>query len=190
MGAIANVNGTISDGREAVIPVFDHGFLFGEGVYETLRTYNGRPFLLDRHLRRLRTSAGMINLSVPLSNDELNARITDTVRAAAAQQQSTEWYIRILLTRGVGDLSYDPAACPTPSVVVIVKPFEGPPSEAYEEGVAVVLVSVMRNHPGSVNPLIKSNNLLRKPSGAAPSKASCATTVASSRSARRRTCSW
>ena len=160
MGAIANVNGTISDGREAVIPIFDHGFLFGEGVYETLRTYNGRPFLLDRHLRRLRTSAGMISLTVPLSNDELNTRIADTVRAAAAQQQSAEWYIRILLTRGVGDLSYDPAACPTPSVVMIVKPFEGPPPEAYEQGVAVVLVSVMRNHPGSVNPLIKSNNLL------------------------------
>jgi branched-chain amino acid aminotransferase len=162
MAAIVNVNGHISGEREAVVPVLDHGFLYGEGVYETLRTYNERPFLLDRHLRRLRTSAEMINLRVPLSDDQFDARIAETARAAAARvaPAGTEWYIRILLTRGVGELTYDPAACPTPSVVIIVKPFEPPKAEAYEQGVTVALVSTIRNHPGAVNPLIKSNNLL------------------------------
>jgi branched-chain amino acid aminotransferase len=165
MAAIANVNGKITEARDAVIPVFDHGFLFGEGVYETLRTYNGRPFLVDRHLRRLRTSAGMITLDVPLTNEEFNTRLTETIRAAVAASPSasssqTEWYVRILLTRGVGELTYDPAACPTPSLVMIVKPLDPPKPEMYEHGVGVVLVSVMRNHPDSVNPLIKSNNLL------------------------------
>jgi branched-chain amino acid aminotransferase len=178
--AIANVNGTITSGHEARISVFDHGFLFGEGVYETLRTYNGRPFLLDRHLRRLRTSAGMINLDVPLNNEEFTARLTETLAAARemippfppsspsspsassppSASSSPEWYVRVLLTRGVGELSYDPAACPTPSLVIIVKPLEVPSPDAYDKGVSVVLVSVMRNHPDSVNPLIKSNNLL------------------------------
>jgi branched-chain amino acid aminotransferase len=92
----------------------------------------------------------------------LDARIAATGRTAAARLggRSSEWYIRILLTRGVGELTYDPAACPSPSVVIIVKPFEAPKPEAYEEGVLVALVSIVRNHPGSVNPLIKSNNLL------------------------------
>jgi branched-chain amino acid aminotransferase len=163
MLAFANVNGKMTDGREAVIPVLDHGFLFGEGVYETLRTYNGRPFLLDRHLRRLRTSAGMINLDVPLNNEEFTARLTDTLAGAREMippSPPKEWYVRMLLTRGVGELSYDPAACPKPSLVIIVKPLDVPSPEAYENGVPVVLVSVMRNHPDSVNPLIKSNNLL------------------------------
>jgi branched-chain amino acid aminotransferase len=162
MTAIVNVNGRISGEREAVIPVFDHGFLYGEGVYETLRTYHERPFLLDRHLRRLRTSAEMISLSVPLTDDQFEARIAETARAASTQLGAgpCDWYIRILLTRGVGELTYDPAACPTPSVVIVVKPFEAPKPEVYEQGVMVALVSIVRNHPDSVNPLIKSNNLL------------------------------
>jgi branched-chain amino acid aminotransferase len=102
----------------------------------------------------------MINLAVPLSNEEFGVRLTETIRAASPSPPSSEWYIRLLLTRGVGDLSYDPAECPTPSVVVIVKPLEVLRPETYEQGVSVVVVSVLRNHPGSVNPLIKSNNLL------------------------------
>lgn len=162
MTAIVNVNGRISDGHEAVIPVLDHGFVYGEGVYETLRTYNQRPFLLDRHLRRLRKSAEMMSLRVPLIDDQFDARITETEQTAATRvgEPSPEWYIRILVTRGVGELTYDPAACPTPSVVIIVKPFEPTRPEAYEEGVTVALVSIVRNHPGALNPLIKSNNLL------------------------------
>ncbi len=158
MAATVNVNGRISGERDAAISVFDHGFLYGEGVYETLRTYNGRPFLYDRHMRRLRRSAAMIVLDVPFSDDELAARIRDTT--AAAKMGQAEAYIRVLLTRGIGELTYDPKATPTPSVVIIVKPNVDPPAEAFEKGVKVCLSPILRNHPGSVNPMIKSNNLL------------------------------
>jgi branched-chain amino acid aminotransferase len=161
MSATVNVNGRITDDAHAVISVFDHGFLYGEGVYETLRTYNGQPFLLDRHMRRLRTSAGMLSLPIPLSDDEIEQRFRDTMRAAGLDGgPGRESYIRLLVTRGVGDLSYDPAVCPQPSFVVIVKPQVDPPGEAYERGVPVIIASIVRNHPGTVNPLIKSNNLI------------------------------
>ncbi len=163
MAAYVNVNGRISPEREAVIPVFDHGFLYGEGVYETIRTYNGRPLLFDRHMRRLRKSAEMIRLPVPLSDAEFEGRIGETLAVARKTWPSEgpqEAYIRILLTRGVGELTYDIAACPTPSVVIIIKPQVDPPTEVFERGVKVALVDIIRNHPGSVNPLIKSNNLL------------------------------
>jgi branched-chain amino acid aminotransferase len=161
MAATVNVNGQLFDQDRAVISVFDHGFLYGEGVYETLRTYNGRPFLLDRHLRRLRTSAAMIVLPIPLSDDQIAARFAETVHAAGlGGGREREAYIRLLVTRGIGELTYDPAATPVPSVVVIVKPHAQLPEAVYEAGVPVALVPILRNHPGSVNPLIKSNNLL------------------------------
>jgi branched-chain amino acid aminotransferase len=159
MAATVNVNGLVSDQAHAVISVFDHGFLYGEGVYETLRTYNGQSFLFERHMQRLRKSAGMIELTIPLTDREIDARFKDTIRAAGLDD-GREAYIRILVTRGIGELTYDLAACPEPSIVVIVKPNVDPPREAFEHGVTVSLVDVVRNHPGSVNPLIKSNNLL------------------------------
>jgi branched-chain amino acid aminotransferase len=165
MVATVNVNGQLLDADHAVVSVFDHGFLYGEGVYETLRTYNGRPFLFDRHMTRLRASAAMLALTIPLDDRQLAHRVQQTTEAAGLGS-STPAYIRILVTRGVGDLTYDPAACPTPSVVVIVKALaEGSPS-VYADGVAVVLVGIVRNHPLSVNPLIKSNNLLNPPTDA------------------------
>src|SRR5437764_13053355 len=116
MATTVNVNGRVVDRDQAVVSVFDHGFLYGEGVYETLRTYNGQPFLFDRHMRRLRTSADMLALAVPLSNAELDARIRETMRAGGLGGDSPhEAYIRVLVTRGIGELSYDPVACPTPS---------------------------------------------------------------------------
>jgi branched-chain amino acid aminotransferase len=160
MAATVNVNGRVFDEQHAVISVFDHGFLYGEGVYETLRTYNGQPFLFDRHMRRLRKSAGMLTLDVPLTDSQIDARFRETMTAAKLGDAAHEAYIRILITRGVGELTYDPAACPTPSVVVIVKPNVNPSVEAFERGVRAALVPIVRNHPGTVNPLIKSNNLL------------------------------
>src|SRR3954454_24565483 len=160
MAATVNVNGRVFDQEHAVISVFDHGFLYGEGVYETLRTYNGQPFLLDRHMRRLRRSAGMLALDVPLSDADMEARQRDTMQAAGLGDAGREAYIRILLTRGIGELTYDPKATPTPSIVIIVKPHVEPPAEVFERGVTVSLVPIMRNYPGSVNPMIKSNNLL------------------------------
>lgn len=161
MAATVNVNGRVSDQEHAVISIFDHGFLYGEGVYETLRTYNGQPFLFDRHMRRLRKSAGMLALPIPLTDDQIDTRFRETMRAAGlGDSPDREAYIRILVTRGIGELTYDPAATPVSSVVVIVKPNVDPPREAFERGVKAALVGVMRNHPGTVNPLIKSNSLL------------------------------
>lgn len=155
------VNGTIRRADEAVVPVFDHGFLYGEGVYETLRTYRRVPFLFGPHMERLRRSAMLLALPVPFSDDEMAAWITDTMEAHdAIVGVLPEAYIRILLTRGVGALTYNPAACPTPTVVIIVKPFPAPPDHTFTDGIAVSLVDVRRNHPDALNPAIKSNNLL------------------------------
>ena len=158
MAATVNVNGRITPESEAVIPVFDHGFLYGEGIYETLRTYDGRLFLFDRHMRRLRNSARLIDLTIPFTDDELTTRIHDTI--AAANLAGQEAYVRVLVTRGVGELTYDLKATPKPSWVIIVKSLPSPPPEIYQHGVKVVLVDVVRNHPQSVNPMIKSNNLM------------------------------
>ena len=164
MSVLVNVNGRIADGASATISVLDHGFLYGEGVYETIRTYNGEPFLFDRHMQRLRASAAMIMLDVPLSDQDYLNRSLETMTAAGLGRTTDgrvpEAYIRILHTRGVGDLTYDPAATPTPSVVVIVKPLPVTAEEQFERGVKVCMVDIIRNHPRSVNPLIKSNNLL------------------------------
>jgi len=151
------VNGKIAPAAQAAIPVYDHGFLYGEGVYETLRTYNHVPFLYDGHCRRLRASAGYLALDVPFSDEQLLEGIAETIAAAGAM---TEAYIRVLLTRGVGELTYDVQATPTPSLVIIVKPLEEPPPRVFSDGITIALVPILRNHPGSVNPIIKSNNLL------------------------------
>ena len=158
MSAHVCVNGRISSDRDAVISVFDHGFLYGEGIYETMRTYHRRPFLYDRHMRRLRNSARMIVLDIPFTDGELASQMRDTM--AAANLNGAEAYIRVLVTRGIGELTYDPKATPTPSVVIIVKPQVDPPREAYEDGVSVMISATVRNHPGTVNPAIKSNNLI------------------------------
>jgi branched-chain amino acid aminotransferase len=163
MATVINVNGRIAHGTDAAIPVLDHGFLYGEGVYEVCRTYHGRPLLFDRHMRRLRGSAEMLALPVPFTDDEALALVTETLTAASLARPGVpgpEAYVRLLLTRGVGELSYDPASCPRPSVVVIVRPHVETPADIYNLGVRVSLVPIVRNHPRSLNPLIKSNNLL------------------------------
>ena len=151
------VNGAITPADQAVVPVYDHGFVYGEGVYETLRTYNRVPFLYDRHMRRLRQSADRLILDVPFDDATLLRWIDQTMAAAPDVKEA---YIRILLTRGVGDLNYDPKSTPKPTTVIIVKPFEAPAPRVYTDGIRISLVDMLRNHPKSVNPLIKSNNLL------------------------------
>jgi branched-chain amino acid aminotransferase len=156
-----NVNGRIVGEHEAMVSVFDHGFLYGEGVYEVCRTYHARPFLLDRHLRRMHDSAARIALPVPLADGDIADRIDETLEEAGlADPQGPDAYVRLLLTRGIGEMSYDPATCLQPSLVIIVKRFPPPPRDIYDLGVRVSIVSVVRNHPASINPLIKSNNLL------------------------------
>ena len=158
MNIAVNVNATITDAEHATVSALDRGFLFGEGVYETLRTYNRRPFLLDRHLDRLRCSAGHLSLTVPLDDVGYAERIEETV--AAVSDKQTELYIRLLVTRGVGDLTYDPNSCPDPTAVIIVRPYAGASAELDEKGITVVRSSIVRNHPAALNPIIKSNNLL------------------------------
>lgn len=153
------VNGKIAPADQAVVPVYDHGFVYGEGVYETLRTYNRVPFLYDRHLRRLRRSAEALVLDVPFDDDSLHRSIEETMDVAGIPRDG-DAYIRILLTRGVGELTYDPKATPKPTTVIIVKPFEPPAPRVFDDGIRISLVDILRNHPGSVNPAIKSNNLL------------------------------
>ena len=151
------VNGRITAADQAVVPVYDHGFVYGEGVYETLRTYNRVPFFYDRHMRRLRQSAERLLLDVPFDDATSMGWINQTVEAAGQLQEA---YIRILLTRGVGELNYDPTSTPRPTTVIIVKPFEPPAARVFTEGITISLVDMLRNHPKSVNPVIKSNNLL------------------------------
>jgi branched-chain amino acid aminotransferase len=157
MPVTVNIDGRIVSEQQATVSVFDHGFLYGEGVYEVLRTYRKEPFLYEPHMTRLRQSAEQIALTVPWTDAEMHARIAATI---AASEIPGEAYIRILLTRGVGELVYDPAACPNPTTVMIVKPHVDSPATAYEDGVTISLVPVVRNHPASLNPRIKSNNLL------------------------------
>jgi len=164
MSAVAYVNGRVYSQQDAMISVFDHGFLYGEGVYEVIRTYGGGLFLVGRHFRRLRASASMIALDIGMSDAGLEGVVRETMGAyrtgAHADGAEQELLARILVTRGAGEMSYDPAKSPLSSLVVIVTPLVPPPASAYDRGVAVSLVSVVRNHPASVDPRIKSNNLL------------------------------
>lgn len=157
MAATVNIDGRVVKEEDAVISVFDHGFLYGEGVYEVLRTYNRSPFLYAPHMTRLRSSAEQIALTVPISDEGLLQRIQETMDAGSTPDEA---YVRILVTRGVGELVYDPSACPTPTIVIIAKPHVSPPDSVFEDGVRVSLVPILRNHPQSLNPRIKSNNLL------------------------------
>ena len=158
MEIAVNINGRLTDAANAAVSPLDRGFLFGEGVYETLRTYNRHPFLLNRHLARLRASADLISLKVPHDDDEYRDRLLETM--AGLSDKKSELYLRILLTRGVGDLTYNPDSCPTPTVIMIARPHVETPPNTVDRGIKIVLSSIVRNHPQALNPRIKSNNLL------------------------------
>ena len=158
MEIAVNINGQLTDAANAAVSPLDRGFLFGEGVYETLRTYNRHPFLLNRHLARLRASADLISLRVPHDDDEYRDRLLETM--AGLSDKKSELYLRILLTRGVGDLTYDPNTCRTPTVMMMARPYVETPTKTVDRGIKIVLSSIVRNHPQALNPRIKSNNLL------------------------------
>jgi len=157
MEATVNISGVVTPADQAVVSVFDHGFLYGDGVYETLRTYNRRPFLLERHLKRLRASAERLTIAVPIHDDDFSRRLRVTM---ADVHPSGEVMLRILITRGVGELSYDPSVCPTPTVVIIAQAHREIPEAKLRTGLRLIVANVLRNHPQSVDPSIKSNNLL------------------------------
>jgi branched-chain amino acid aminotransferase len=156
MGSFASVNGVITPADEARVPVLDNGFTFGDAVYETLRTYGGRPFALDRHLARLRASAARLGFGLPASDADL-ARTLDGLLERGRNPES---FIRLIVSRGVGDISYHFERVKGPTVVMVAKPFEGFPAAHYDDGIGVAIVDIRRNHRQALDPAIKSNNLL------------------------------
>lgn len=156
MASFASVNGQVVPAEEARVSIFDNGFTFGDAVYETLRTYGGRPFELTRHLARLRASAGRLGFEIPLSNGDLTGQLDALLRRAG----NPESYIRLIVSRGVGDISYHFERVKGPTVVMAVKPHEPYPESDYTEGIPVAIASVRRNHPRALDPAIKSCNLL------------------------------
>jgi branched-chain amino acid aminotransferase len=156
VGFFASVNGQVTPAAEARVSILDNGFTFGDSVYETLRTYAGRPFQLARHLRRLRASAERLGIGLPASDDELRRGLDDLLARAA----NAESYIRLIVTRGEGDISYNFDRVKGPTVVMAVKPFPAYPEAHYREGVDVILSAVRRNHRQALDPAIKSCNLL------------------------------
>ncbi|MBL9124952.1 MAG: branched-chain-amino-acid transaminase [Planctomycetaceae bacterium] len=160
-----NINGTLFDKEDARISVYDHGLLYGDGVFEGLRSYSGRVFRLREHLERLWDSARAIALTIPGTIEELEEQVYATLRA----NQLTDAYIRLVVTRGSGSLGLDPNRCSNPQVIIITDKISLYPDEYYQNGLAIVTVSTIRNHPASLSPRIKSlnylNNILAKIEG-------------------------
>jgi branched-chain amino acid aminotransferase len=156
MSSLASVNGIITPAEEARVSVLDNGFTYGDSVYEVLRTYGGRAFEPGRHFRRLRRSAARLGFDVPSAD----ARLLAEVDALLGRAPEGESYIRIIVTRGVGDCSYNFERVQGPTVVMIQKPLPPYPARHYEEGIRVAAVGVRRNHPRALDPAIKSSNLL------------------------------
>lgn len=157
-----NINGTIYDKDDAKISVFDHGLLYGDGVFEGIRFYNGHVFKLDEHLARLELSAKYIMLSLPYTRDEIAQMTCDTIRAT----QLHNGYVRLVVTRGSGTLGLNPFICKDPQVIIIVDKIALYPEEIYEKGMAVITVPTQRNMNEAVSPCVKSlnylNNILAK----------------------------
>lgn len=151
-----NLNGVLGTDADRLLSPLDQGFVFGASVYETLRTYRGRPFLLERHLARLRESAASLSISLDVTDEEMTRRLDETLSAAA----NPESYIRIIVSAGVGEVDYRVGAAREPTTVILVKPLPEVPAHFYRDGVRVAVVSVVRNHPRSVSPRIKSSSLL------------------------------
>lgn len=156
------LDGRIVPVAEATISVFDHGLLYGDGVFEGIRSYGGRVFRLDDHLKRLEESARAIRLRIPMTAAEMAKATYDTLKA----NNITDGYIRLVVTRGVGYLGLSPTRTDCPSVFIIASQIELYPKELYEKGMAVISCSVQRNHPNALSPRIKSlnylNNILAK----------------------------
>ena len=150
------LDGQLVDPANAKISVYDHGLLYGDGVFEGIRVYGGKIFECDAHLDRLYKSARAIRLNIPLMPEQFKAAMEQTIKA----NDFTDCYIRAAVTRGVGYLGLSPAKCPTPSIFIIADTIELYPREMYEKGMAVITASVIRNHPNALSPRIKSLNYL------------------------------
>jgi branched-chain amino acid aminotransferase len=146
--------------EEAVVSVFDHGFLYGDGVYETLRSYGPRIFMRDEHVSRLFRSASAIGLTVPIPEKNWEDILQEAMRRNDVGTHLRDAYLRITVSRGAGDIGLDPALCSSPTVVVMAKPLVPPASHLYETGVSVIVASTKRNLPSALSPQIKTANFL------------------------------
>ena len=159
------INGELFDKENAKVSVFDHGLLYGDGVFEGMRSYGGRIFRLDEHLQRLWESAKAIWLEIPMTPEAIAAAVRDTLRVNSIQ----DGYVRLVVTRGTGTLGLDPNKCSDPQVIIIADHITLYPDEFYEFGLEIVTVSTSRNHPAALSPRIKSlnylNNILAKIEG-------------------------
>ncbi len=169
MPAVVNLDGTLVPPQAARISVFDRGFLYGDSVYEVIRTYGGRPFELGAHLARLRHSADRIGLEPKWDAARTAAEIGRTLEAsrggdvpdaAAAPWNAGERYVRVVMTRGAGEIGLDPALAVDPVALVIVQPLAGPPARAYAEGVMAAIVGVRRASPQAIDPSAKTGSHL------------------------------
>lgn len=162
MGRVVYLNGEFVPQEEAKVSVFDHGFLYGDGIFEGIRAYNGRVFKLREHLVRLYESAKTLMLEIPMDIDRMAEVVAETCRRNDLQDA----YIRLVVSRGRGDLGLDPFKCKTPTVVVIADKIQLYPEQFYEQGLSVVTVATRRNAAETLNPRIKSlnylNNILAK----------------------------
>jgi branched-chain amino acid aminotransferase len=156
------INGKYRDEADACISVFDHGLLYGDGIFEGIRAYNGRVFKLKEHIDRLFCSAKAILLTIPMSH----AQMMDAVVQTCRHNDVRDGYIRLVVTRGVGTLGLNPNRCKDPSVIVIAGKIQLYPPELYEKGMEIVTVPTVRNLHSALNPAIKSlnylNNILAK----------------------------
>jgi len=150
------IDGKLLDKADAKISVYDHGLLYGDGVFEGIRVYNGKIFECEAHVRRLYDSAKAVRLKIPLSPGELKAAMEQTVKANGF----TDCYVRVVVTRGAGSLGIDPNKCANPSVFIIADLIQMHSRELYEKGIAVITSSIIRTHPNALSPRIKSLNYL------------------------------
>jgi branched-chain amino acid aminotransferase len=150
------IDGKYLPEEDAKISVFDHGLLYGDGVFEGIRVYGGKIFRLEQHLDRLNTSAKAIMLQLPMTK----AALTEACRETCRQNKITDGYIRLVVTRGVGNLGLNPFTCKKPSVIIIAATIELYPEKVYREGINLITAGTQRNSPNAVNPAIKSLNYL------------------------------
>jgi branched-chain amino acid aminotransferase len=150
------LNGRIVPAKEAVVSVFDHGFLYGDGIYETLRVYDGVVFKLDEHLHRLYRSASLIGLSIPADLGSLKTAVHETLIANSLVNA----YVRMTISRGRGPIGIDPDLCPEPTFVIIAQEFKEYPAAYYKNGLSLVIAETRRNLKEAINPQIKSLNFL------------------------------
>jgi branched-chain amino acid aminotransferase len=159
------ISGKFVPQEDAKISVFDHGLLYGDGVFEGLRSYRGKVFRIEEHIRRLYESAKAIWLEIPMSPDQMSDAVNEAVRI----NKIDDGYVRLVVTRGAGTLGLDPNRCSNPQVIIIADTISLYPKELYEKGLEIITVSVQRNHPAALSPRIKSlnylNNILAKIEG-------------------------